>query len=78
MSTKFQEYDRTSTQVKACTLLRPVLVFLWAVHKKLVPPLIVAVDLSPDGVDWSARFYFAYILPKQNSMSIPPFPLPPP
>jgi hypothetical protein len=78
LSTKFQEYDRTSAQVKACTLLRPVLEFLWAVHIKLVPPLIVAVDLSPDGVDWSARFHFAYISPKQNSTSIHPFPLPPP
>ena len=33
ISTTFQEYDRNSEQVKACTLLRPVLEFLWAAHK---------------------------------------------
>jgi hypothetical protein len=35
LSAKFQEFDRSSTTVKACTVLRPVLEFLWGVfHKK--------------------------------------------
>jgi len=34
LSAKFQEFDRSSTTVKACTVLRPVLEFLWATHIK--------------------------------------------
>jgi len=34
LSAKFQEFDRASTTVKACTVLRPVLEFLWAVYQK--------------------------------------------
>jgi hypothetical protein len=38
LSAKFQEFDRTSPTVKACTILRPVLEYLWAVHMKTVLP----------------------------------------
>lgn len=34
LSSKFQKFDRTITQAKACTSLRPVLEFLWAAFKK--------------------------------------------
>jgi len=51
LSTKFQEFDRSSTQAKACTLLHSVLEFLWAVSEKLVPPSVVAVDSSTNGLD---------------------------
>jgi hypothetical protein len=51
LSTKFQEFDRSSTQAKACTLLHSVLEFLWAVSEKLVPPSVVAVDSSTNGRD---------------------------
>ncbi len=63
LSAKFQEFDCTSTQAKACTSLRPVLEFLWAVSKKLVNPTVIALDTSSDGSDWSARLHFAKILP---------------
>jgi hypothetical protein len=78
LSSKFQEFDRTSTQAKACTSLRPVLEFLWAVSKKVVPPSVIAVDTSTDGVDWSARLHFTNILPIQSQLLPPPFPIPPP
>jgi hypothetical protein len=61
LSTKFQEFDRSNTVVKACTILRPVLEYLWAVHKKLVPTTVVAVDSSVDASEWSSRFHFACI-----------------
>jgi len=48
LSSKFQEFDRASSSVKACTVLRPVLEFLWAVHKKFVPPMTLAADSSSD------------------------------
>ena len=46
LSAKFQEYDRASSTTKACTTLRPVLEFLWAVHHKLVPATVVGLDTS--------------------------------
>jgi hypothetical protein len=78
LSQKFQDFDCTSTQAKACTSLRPVLEFLWAVHKKTVPPTVIAVDTTPDGLDWSACLHFANILPIQNQLLPLPYPIPPP
>jgi hypothetical protein len=78
LSSKFQEFDRTSAQAKACTSLRPVLEFLWAVYKKIVPPTVIAVDTSTEGKEWSARFHFACILQQQCPVLPPPFPMPPP
>jgi hypothetical protein len=46
LSLKFQEFDRSSSNVKACTILRPVLEFLWGVHKKLVPFTTIASPRS--------------------------------
>jgi len=63
--------------VKACNILRPVLEFLWAVHKKLVPPTIFAVENSNDAVEWSSRQHFAYILSAPTVTLPPPFPAPP-
>jgi hypothetical protein len=79
LSTKFQEFDRTSNSVKACTSLRPVLEYLWAAHQKRIPPTTMAVDSSSDGKDWSARLHYACIdsTPQQNVLLPPPF-LPPP
>jgi len=75
LSTRFQEFDKSSTTVKACTVLRPVLEFLWGVHKKLVPPTTMAVDHSRDSEEWSSRLHFAYISAPQW---LPPaFPPPP-
>jgi len=76
LSVKFQEFDRSSTMVKACTILRPVLEFLWAVHQKLVPPTIFAVENSNDAVEWSSRQHFAYILSALTVTLPPPFPAP--
>jgi hypothetical protein len=64
LSAKFQEFDHSSTTVKACTILRPVLEFLRGVHKKLVLPTIIAVDTSNDAIEWAAHQHFAYICPE--------------
>jgi hypothetical protein len=50
-SIKFQEFDHASVQNKDSTPLCPVLEFLWAVYKKIVPPLVVAADSRNDGLD---------------------------
>jgi len=42
LSSKFQEFDRTSMNVKACTILRPVLEYLWAVYPKKVPSTVIS------------------------------------
>jgi hypothetical protein len=78
LSSKFQEFDRSSPNVKACTILRPVLEFLWGVHKKLVPSTTIAVDTSNEAVDWATRQHFAYICQAQSPVLPPPFPVPPP
>jgi hypothetical protein len=48
LSTKFQEFDRTSPTVKACTVLRPILEYLWAVHMKMIPPLVSSIARCQD------------------------------
>jgi len=73
---KFQEFDKSSSQVKACTVLHPVVEYLWGVQKNLVLPTIIAVDTSTDAIEWSARQHFAYICPSQV-LSPPPYPIPP-
>jgi len=77
LSSKFQEFDRSSTTAKACTILRPVLEFLWAVFKKLVPSTTLAIDDSFEAKEWSSRMHFAYIKHVPLLVPPPPFPLPP-
>lgn len=78
LSCKFKEIDGSSTQAKACTSLCPIIEFLWAASKKLVPPSVVALDTSADGLDWSAQLHFACIKPLQLIPAPPLFPVPPP
>jgi hypothetical protein len=77
LSSKFQEFDRSSTSTKACTIMRLVLEFLWAVHKKLVPPTTLAVENRSDAIEWSAQLHFAYIQVAPMLVPPPPFPVPP-
>jgi len=74
LSTKFQEFDRSSSTVKACTVLRPVLEFLWAAHHKKIPSTIVGLDNSLDAQSWSSKMHLTSILPPGP----PPFRAPPP
>jgi hypothetical protein len=76
LSAKFQEFDRTSPTVKACTILRPVLEYLWGVHMKLVHPLVSSMERTQDSQDWCAGMHFAHIMP--SVADIPPPFLPPP
>ncbi len=78
LSIKFQDFDRSSPMVKACTVLRPVLEYLWAVCKNLIQPIIFSVDRSTDGQDWADRMHYANIVPQVQTIIPPPFPLPPP
>jgi hypothetical protein len=77
LSLKFQEFDKSSTSIKACTILRPVLEYLWVTSKKLRPPTILAVEGSSDAVDWSSCLHFAYICAAPLGNLPPPFPVPP-
>jgi hypothetical protein len=77
LSSKFQEFDKTSPSIKACTILCPVLEFLWATHKKLILATLVAVDSSQDAMDWAARQHFAYIFSPPALPIPPPFPVAP-
>lgn len=56
-----QAFDRTSETVKACEHLRSVLFYLWAVSKKLVPPIISILDRSPDSLAWSQSKHSDFI-----------------
>jgi hypothetical protein len=78
LSAKFQEFDCSNTQAKACTSLRLVLEFFWMAYKKLVPPSFIAVETSNDGLDWSSRLHYATILQTQGMALPPPFLIPPP
>ncbi len=76
-SAKFQEYDWTSATVKACTVLRTVLEFLWASHQKLVPTTVAAVDPNQDTVEWTSLHHFACIMSAKILGPLPPFLAPP-
>ncbi len=78
LSSKFQEFDRSSPTVKACTLLRPVLEFLWGVYKSLIEPVIFSVDHSSESQEWADRLHFANFTATLPAALPPPFPLPPP
>ncbi len=73
LSATFQDYDRSSETVKACTLLRPVLEFLWAASKKLITPIIFSPDNSPEGKKWSLQLHLSCITP-DCSLNIPTLP----
>jgi hypothetical protein len=76
LSAKFQEFDRASTTVKACTVLRPVLEFLWAVLHKKIPSIILGLDNGQEARDWSAKLHTSCIAP--SALLPPPFMPPPP
>jgi hypothetical protein len=76
-SAKFQEYDRTSATIKACTILRPILEFLWAAHHKLDPATVAAVDPSQDAMEWALHHHFACIMDVNILAPLPPFLAPP-
>jgi hypothetical protein len=78
LSDKFQGFDRASPTVKACTLLRPVLEYLWAVHKNLIQPIMLSKERCIESQDWASRLHFANIPQLAQTMLPPPFPLPPP
>jgi len=75
---KFQEFDRSSPVVKACTLLRPVLEYLWGVYKNLVHPVVFSLDRNIESQEWASRLHFANITPLAPPSLPPPFPVPPP
>jgi hypothetical protein len=77
ISAKFQEFDRTSPTVKSCTILRPVLEFLWGVHMKLVHPLVSSMERTQESQDWCASMHFAHIMPTIVN-NPPPYVIPPP
>jgi hypothetical protein len=76
-SAKFQEFDHTSPTVKACTILRPVLEFLWAAHNKMVLPLVMSVERNQNSLDWYTNMHSAHITPSIQELP-PPFLAPPP
>jgi hypothetical protein len=63
LSTKFQDFDRSSATVKACTILRPVLEFLWGVHMKIIHPLVSSIERSKDSLEWCEGLHLAHIRP---------------
>jgi hypothetical protein len=63
LSAKFQEFNHTSPTMKACTILRPVLEYLWAVHLKIVHPLVSSIERYQDSQDWCSNMHFAHIMP---------------
>jgi hypothetical protein len=71
LSAKFQEFDCTSPTVRPCTILRPVLEYLWAVHMKMVQPLVSSIEQSQDSQDWCAGMHFAHIMPSIADMPLP-------
>jgi hypothetical protein len=64
-SNKFQEFNRMSPSVKACTILRPVLEYLWAAHI-----LIIAKTLYHGRIDCIWLTFYPQVL--HLSYPLPP------
>jgi hypothetical protein len=75
LSSKFQEFDPLSSTVKACTILRLLLEYLWGVHHEMVPSTRIGIDQSQEG---SSKIHLADILHHINLPVPPPFMAPPP
>jgi hypothetical protein len=65
---KLRDFDRSSPTVKACTVLHPVLEYLWAIHKSLIQPIIFSMDWSTDGQDWADRMHFTNLVPPAQTV----------
>jgi hypothetical protein len=76
LSSDFQDFDRSSPMVKACTLLRPVLEYLWVVHKNLIQPVVFSIDQSVESKNWADKLHFANIAQIAPLVLPPPFPFP--
>jgi len=63
----FKEYDRTSETVKACTVLRPVIEFLWAASKHLLPHVAFSTDRSDSGSRWNTTLHLSHLTPVLSS-----------
>jgi hypothetical protein len=61
LSDTFQTFDRTSDTVKACQLLRPVLEYLWAIHKKLITPSVFNLDKTEESLKWASSLHLSNI-----------------
>jgi hypothetical protein len=59
-------------------LLRPVLEYLWGVHKNLIHPVVFSLDQNVESQEWASRLHFATISPLAPPTLPPPFPVPPP
>ncbi len=70
LSDKFQTFDRASETVKACQLLRPVLEYLWAAHKKQITPSIFNLDKTEASLKWASSLHLVNITQDQT-VSIP-------
>jgi hypothetical protein len=70
LSAAIQDYDRSSETLKACTLLRPVLEFLWAAKKGLITPIMLSPHSSTEGKRWSYQLHLSCI--KQEGTQVVP------
>jgi hypothetical protein len=62
----FQTFNRASETVKACQLLRPVLEYLWAAHKKLITPSVFNLDKTEASLKWASSLHLSNIIQNQN------------
>jgi hypothetical protein len=66
LSKAFHLFDRSSEQTKACTILRPVLEFLWAVSEHKISPIILGRDSSHKSSNWINILQLSYITQPTN------------
>jgi hypothetical protein len=69
LSEAFQSFDKSSEQLKACTILRPVLEFLWAVSKNKITPIILSTDASRESEQWKTTLHLSYITQTTNNQT---------
>jgi hypothetical protein len=57
----FKTFDQSSEVIKACTILRHVIFFLWGITQKKVPPITMIFDTSVVGASWNASLHASSI-----------------
>jgi hypothetical protein len=57
----FKAFDQGSETVKACTILRHMIFYLWGVTQNKIPPVTMIFDSSVVGASWSTSLHVSSI-----------------
>lgn len=66
LTAAFKLFDQQSETIKACTLLRPIIFFLFGVVHRKIKPILISIATSPSEIRWSTATHAANISNTQD------------